>query len=127
MSRQTSTAVFADVARGHHRRFDEKGGYPVDFSISSSPMGPMICLIAVADALVSSAEETASRYRPYVPYGTVCARLREGSGTQYAPFAVSLLNDPARREQMGQLLERWKKDAFADLYRRREQMAAYQE
>ena len=127
LSRQPSTAVFADVARGHHRRFDEKGGYPVDFSISSSPMGPMICLIAVADALVSSAEETASRYRPYVPYETACARLREGSGTRYAPFAVSLLNDPARREQMGQLLERWKKDAFADLYRRREQMAAYQE
>lgn len=122
LSRHASTAMFADVARGHHRHYDEKGGYPTDFSPSASPVRPLIYITAVADALASSVEETSSRYRPAVSFEQVCAQLRAGSGTQYAPYIVALLKPEARLQQLRDRLTQWQKEAYLDMYHRREQM-----
>ncbi len=118
-----STALLADVALGHHRAFDGKSGYPVDFSLDDSPVKPLICIVAAADLLAASAGETFSRYRPVVPFEEGCRRILEGAGKQYAPFVSALLESPERREQLRKKLEAWKKEAYLDMYRRRARMS----
>ncbi len=124
LSQHPSTAQFADIARGHHRHYNDRGGYPADFSLGDSPVRAMICLVAAADLLASSAEETSSRYQPAISFEAGCARLREEAGRQYAPFVAALLKSPECREALRDKIEAWKKEAYLDLYRRREEMSA---
>ncbi len=122
LAKHPSTELFADVARGHHRSFDGKDGYPDDFSIRDPKAAPLICLVAVSDLLAASVEETASRYRPVVPFDEALEILREERGTQYAPFVVDLLATPERQELLRRQLEIWKQEAYLDMYDRRERM-----
>ena len=119
LSQHPSTAPYAGIALGHHRWYDEKGGFPVDFSLRDSTVRPMICLVAAADALASSVEEAASRYRPAASFDQAVSQLREGEGTQYAPFVTGLLRPAERREYLQARMADWKREAYLDLYRRR--------
>ncbi len=122
MNSHPSTMMFADVARGHHVRFDERGGYPTDFSPSASPVKQLIYLVSAANALVSSIEDFASRFEPYVPFDQACERIERGSGKTFAPFASALISSVSRREQLREELAVWQKDALLDMYRRRKEM-----
>ena len=113
-----STAPFADVAYGHHCYYDEKGGYPLGFSPRTSPVRPLIHIIAVADTIIAATDDVGNRYRPCKSFERVLEELREGSGTRYAPFVVELMNDPARQKQLSDALQRWTPDAYRALYDR---------
>ena len=114
-----STAAYADAAYGHHCRYDEKGGYPVGFSPSASPVRAMIYIVAAADAITAATDTVGSLYNPPKTLEQVYDELRQGSGGRYAPFVVDLLAAPERRERLRADLERWTADAYEDLYRRR--------
>ncbi len=118
----SSTAVFADVANGHHCRYDGKGGYPLNFSLESSPLKPMICIVAVADALASTVEETSSRFRPVRKFDDVISEILEQRGGAYAPFAAELLKPQERRERLRNDLEEYRHQACLDMYRRRTEL-----
>lgn len=122
LSHHPSTAIFADVAHGHHLSYDGKSGYPVNFSAEGSPMRHITSIVAAADLLASSVEEVSSRYRPSVAFDEACRELIEGSGTQYAPFVAEIIRDEAVRAKLREKLERWKREAYLDMYRRRETM-----
>lgn len=119
-----STAAYADVAHGHHCHFDEKGGYPLGFSPRTSPVRPMIYIISVADAIIAATDDVGNRYRPAKTFEQVLGELREGSGSQYAPFVVDLLNAPERQRELKASLERWTPGAYRALYDRLEQIQA---
>lgn len=122
LGQHPSTAGFADVARGHHCYYNEKGGYPLDFSPRISPVRPVIYLVAAADTLASAAEECSNRYQPVISFPECCASLKAASGTRYAPFVVGLLEDPAHREMLQEQMEHWKQEAYLDMYRRRAEL-----
>lgn len=114
-----STKLFADVARGHHCRYDGLGGYPLDFSPSESEVSAMIYLAAVTDAVVSSENEMSSRFHPQRSFEQACEDIEAESGREYAPFAAGLLKSENRRKTLAEELSRWKKEAYLDMYRRR--------
>lgn len=117
-----STKIFADVARGHHRRYDEKGGYPTDFSAKDSPVKALIYIVSAADLLASSTEEISSRFCPYVPFDEACKRIEEGRAGRYAPFVSDLVAGPEHREMLHHEIEAWRREAYLDMYDRRESM-----
>ena len=119
LSRHPSVAMYADIAHGHHCRYDEKGGYPLGFSPRRSPLQPMIYLIAVADALTAATDDIGSLYNPPKTFDLVCRELEAESGGQYAPYVVDLLASPERHRIMRENLGRWTVEAYHDLYRRR--------
>ena len=119
-----STQAFAPIALGHHRHFNEKGGFPADFDLSHHPLAPLISIVAAADTLVAAAEETSSRYRPVIPFDQACAVVLSGRGTRYAPFVSDLLQTPARRAALADLVEDSKRQAYLEMYRRRAAMTA---
>ncbi len=122
-----STAAYADVAKGHHRYYNDKGGYPVDFDLSSTKVRPVIGIVAAADVLASSVEETASRYRPVREFDAAVEELIAGAGRKYAPFIAALLKKPGRREELRTAVERLRSEAYLDMYRRRAAMAGREE
>lgn len=127
LSEHPSTAPYADIAHGHHRDFDGRGGFPVDFSLNDSPCGPMICLVAAADMLAAATEEAGSRFRPTKTFDEAVEELFAGEGKRYAPFVVGLLRDEGRRDFLRAELARLNREAYLDLYRRRAQTVEMQE
>lgn len=119
LEKHASTAPFADVAYGHHCHYDEKGGYPVGFSPSASPLRPMIYIMSVTDAISAGTDMVGSLYTRPKDLETVYGELRAGSGARYAPFVVDLLSSPARRARLQADLDRWSEQSYEDLYRRR--------
>lgn len=119
---RASTALFADVARGHHCRCDGRGGYPRDFSPEDSPVRPVIWLVAVADALAGADGDMDTRYFPAVPFDRAVEEILAQSGGRYAPFAAALLRAPERREQLRNDLRVWREEAYADLFTRRSRL-----
>ena len=114
-----STALYADIAYGHHCYYNEKGGYPVSFSPSSSPVRAMIYIIAVADAISAGTDDAGRLYGTGKTLEQVYAELQANAGTQYAPFVVELLSAPERRAWLEKSLVRWSAESYADLYHRR--------
>ncbi len=113
-----STALCADVAYGHHCHYDERGGYPLGFSPRTSPVRPMIYLVAAASALAAAVEDFDARFDGIV------AELFEGEGTRFSPFVVRLLRAPGRVEQLRECMELWVRQAYVDLLDRRKAMLA---
>ncbi len=118
-----STAMYADIAHGHHCYFNEKGGYPMGFSPRSSPVRAMIHIISVADALTAGTDHVGDHYRPAKSFETILGELKEGAGSRYAPFVVSLLESPQRQKELKDSMEQWILEAYQALYRRRSELA----
>ncbi len=120
LRRQPSTAIYADVANGHHRAYDDSSGYPLGFSVRQSPMRAMIFLVAAADALSVAAEETAGRAREPLTAEQAARRVLEGAGKRYAPFVAELLRAPGRVDALREDIPRFVREAAEELLRRRE-------
>ena len=119
LKQHPSAEAYADIACGHHCHYDEKGGYPMGFSPRRSPLRGLIYIITVADSLSAATDVIGSTYSEPKDFDTVYGELLDRSGTQYAPFVVDLLASPERRAFMTEALERWSRESYQDLNRRR--------
>ncbi|MCR5093314.1 MAG: HD domain-containing protein [Lachnospiraceae bacterium] len=90
----SSTRRYADMARGHHRWYDNTDGYPEDFDTRTSTDKPLIDIVAVADALDAATDAVGRSYRmpECKTLAELLPELAAGSGTRYAPEVVGLLN-----------------------------------
>ena len=120
LKRHPSVAEFADIAWGHHCHYDEKGGYPIDFSPRQSPLRGLIYIITAADCLSAATDAVGSTYSEPKDFDTVYQEFLDQSGIQSAPFVVELLRPMERRQYMAEALERWSRESYEDLKRRRE-------
>ena len=55
-------ARYVDIARGHHKFYNGKGGYPNDFDNTASPERFMIDIITVCDCLDAATDQYGRNY-----------------------------------------------------------------
>ncbi|MCR5250585.1 MAG: HD domain-containing protein [Lachnospiraceae bacterium] len=91
LSRHVGTKRYADVALGHHRWHDNKGGYPEDLDNSGSPYKTVIDLVLCADCLDAATDSVGRSYNKGKTLSDFMDELREGAGTRYAPWLPSLM------------------------------------
>jgi diguanylate cyclase (GGDEF)-like protein/PAS domain S-box-containing protein/putative nucleotidyltransferase with HDIG domain len=78
----------------HHERFDGKG-YPHGLKGREIPLGARI--VAVADAF--DAMTSGRGYKDKVPFESVLAELRRGSGSQFAPEVIDVFVELLEKKQ----------------------------
>ena len=82
---------FKDVALGHHKWYNGKGGYPASFDNRTSPWKACIDLITLADCIDAATDFFGRNYRRNKTLKQVLGELEQGAGTIYNPVMVKAL------------------------------------
>ncbi len=82
---------FADVAHGHHKTYDDKKGYPVDFLRKDSESAIWIDIITLSDCIDAATDSRGRIYKKAKPFEEVLKEFKDGAGTAYNPDLVELL------------------------------------
>ena len=87
------TAPYVDAARGHHKWFNNEGGYPSDFNLDEKFDKIYIHTLTVADCLDAATDRVGRNYKLGKSLSKLVDELEEGSGTRYAPYLVQLIRE----------------------------------
>ncbi|MBO6214092.1 MAG: HD domain-containing protein [Lachnospiraceae bacterium] len=104
MERNESTAEYVDIARGHHKWYDNTKGYPMDFDTSKSQYKTIIDIVACADCMDAATDSIGRSYNQGKTLNDFKTELREGAGTRYAPYLIELIDRPEVFSDLNYLL-----------------------
>ena len=92
LSQTPTLAQYKDVAFGHHKWYNGKGGYPEDFDNTKSPLRILIDIVAIADCMQDAAEDAVRSEGYPNPLIAEMEELKLGAGTKYNPDLVALVD-----------------------------------
>ena len=116
LGRNESVKRYVDVARGHHRWYDNSKGYPETFDTEKSPVKTIIDIVACADCLDAATDTIGRSYNRGKTLEDFQKELEEGSGTRYAPFLPGLFQKPEVREDLEYLLTEGRQNNYKNTY-----------
>lgn len=116
LERHPGTARYAAIAKGHHRWYNNKGGYPDDFDMEASPYKTLIAIIACADCLDASTDTVGRSYKEGRTLDHYLAEVHAGSGTRYAPYLAEMLADRDVRADIEMLLAKGRDENYRQAY-----------
>lgn len=83
--------IICDTARGHHKSYDGKSGYPADFQNTESPARFFIDLIRICDSTDAATDTIGRIYNKVKPFSEVLQELKFGADRLYNPELVELI------------------------------------
>ncbi len=116
LGRNESTRRYLDVARGHHRWYDNSHGYPETFDTSKSQIKTIIDIVACADCLDAATDTIGRSYNQGKTLADFQSELKEGSGTRYAPYLYPLFQRPEVQEDLHYLLTEGRQNNYKNTY-----------
>ena len=116
LGRNESTRRYLDVARGHHRWYDNSRGYPETFDTARSPLKTIIDIVACADCLDAATDTIGRSYNQGKTLEDFQKELSEGSGTRYAPYLAPLFERPEVQEDLNYLLTEGRQNNYKNTY-----------
>ena len=84
-------APYYDVILGHHKFYDGKGGYPVEFDNTKSPIRGVIDLITIADCIDAATDILGRNYSAGKNFKNLLNELIKEKGTRYNPAIVDCI------------------------------------
>lgn len=89
-------AKYKDIAMGHHKFYNGKSGYPMDFDNVNSPYRSVIDLITICDCIDAATDYLTRNYKSAKSMEQMVGELVEGKGTRYNPQLVELIENSPR-------------------------------
>ena len=117
LSRHASTRPYAEAALGHHRWYNNGGGYPESFDFEKADNKTVLSVITCADCLDAATDAVGRSYKPGKTLEIFLEELREGSGTRYAPWLAELMENGDVREDIQAILSEGRDDNYRKAYR----------
>jgi len=107
---------YSDIILGHHKYFNNAGGYPEDFDIAKSKYRMMVDIVAVADSIDSATDDIGKTYSDIKDLETVCAEITAEAGRRYSPAVAALLEDNAVKISLARILDEERRNAYYAAY-----------
>ena len=104
---------YYDIMLGHHKTYDGKGGYPVQFDNTASPYRIIIDLITIADCTDAATDILGRNYARGKSFYDLLGELSEAKGTRYNPDIVDLLE---KSEELCEKLDYLTSDGRGKIY-----------
>ncbi len=105
--KRKSTAMFADVAYGHHRWYNGAGGYPEDYVRSKSPYRQMTDVMAVVSCLMERFNGDLS---------SVVREIVSQERTRFSPLVTPFLLDEGLQKGIEEILLRSDERYYRPIY-----------
>lgn len=86
---------FKDVALGHHKWYNGKGGYPSSFDNTKSPWRSFIDLVTICDCIDAATDNINRNYRKSKTLKEVLSEFKRDAGTVYNPVMVDAISGDA--------------------------------
>ena len=118
LSLHKSTSRYANVAKGHHKWYDNNHGYPKEFDIDSSEYKPVIYIVSCADSLDAATDEIGRSYKKSLTLEDVIQEIEADRGSRYAPYVVDLLSEESVVEELRGILKNNRAENYKKVYRR---------
>lgn len=116
LNRFEKTRPYAEIALGHHRWYNNAGGYPETFDMEHSPCRTVISIIAFADSLDAATDAIGRSYKKGISLDEFLAEVIAGSGTRYAPYLTELLLDAQVRDDIEKMLSFSRAENYRDVW-----------
>jgi hypothetical protein len=119
LTRDRNTAShsgYLDVIMGHHKHYDNVGGYPEDFDINESKHKMMIYIIKAADMIDSATDDVGKPYSGSKSLEEACSKIKDLAGSEYSPVVAEILGDPAVAEELARILRDERREAYYTAY-----------
>lgn len=105
--------ALSDIVIGHHKWYNNKGGYPASFNKSESPYSVLIDILTLADCLEAATSRLGRNYRKNKHYDDVLKEFQTDAGTRYSPELVKILEThPTLGNQLRQFCEKGWEDVY---------------
>lgn len=115
-SMHESTREYEDVIKGHHLWYDCSRGYPADFDTAKSPYKTVIDIVMAADCLDAATDIVGRSYNKGKTFADYEKEVQADAGTRYAPFLVTLFEDPDLRKDIEYLLSTGRRKMYRDVF-----------
>lgn len=116
LSKHEETEDFSEIALGHQRWYDGKGGYPEAYDPKKAEDRLVVDLVACADCLDAATDNVGRSYKQGKTLDDFIEELREGSGTRYAPFLLEMFEDEEIYNELKDILTTGRDDKYKHLY-----------
>jgi len=107
---------YKEVILGHHKFYDNSGGYPESFNINESKHKVIIDLIKAADSIDAATDDIGKIYSRAKSLDEVCNEIKQKSGSEYSPVIAELLNDTSVLSALKNILDTGRKEAYNTAY-----------
>lgn len=111
-----STRRYANIAKGHHKWYDNTKGYPQNFDTSTVPEKILIDLVTIADCLDAATDTVGRSFSKGKSLADIKAELTEGAGTRYTPYIVELMEHPQVDEDLKFILSEYRLKQYRETY-----------
>ena len=116
MLRCESTRKYADIARGHHKWYDNSRGYPEAFQTDSVAEKVVIDLVTVADCLDAATDTVGRSYSRGKTLKDMKEEFSRDAGTRYTPFVTELMADEKVLADLEFILSQYREKMYRDTY-----------
>ena len=107
---------YIDVIRGHHKFYDNSGGYPADFDRDKSKYRTMIDIISVADSIDIATDDIGATYVNIKSLETLRDEIITEAGSRYSPVVADALKDEAVYTEIKRILDIDRREAYYTAY-----------
>lgn len=109
----SSLMEFHDIVIGHHKWYNNKGGYPASFDKANSQYSILIDILTLADCLEAATSRLGRNYRKNKHYEDVLKEFQAEAGTRYNPDLVKILeSDPKLGKKLNYICEKGWEDIY---------------
>lgn len=109
---------YLDLALGHHKWYNGKGGYPASFDNVSSPYRILIDILTICDCTDAATDYFGRNYRNTKKFRQVLGEFDADAGVRYNPDLVKLIHDvPSLAEKMTEIVDEKRMDSYYDIYK----------
>jgi len=109
-------SAYIEVIMGHHKFYDNSGGYPEDYDTSKLKNKMLIDIIAVANVIDSATDLIGRAYSEPKTLDGIIAEISSGAGVLYSPIVAGALKDDAVAAEIKHILDVDRKNAYYTAY-----------
>ena len=104
LNKWDSTRPYAEAALYHHLWYDEKGGYPREYTYKGNDNAILYQILTCADCLDAATDSVGRAYSPGKNFADMLADLRYNAGRMFNPDLVQLFDSEQLQQQIETLI-----------------------